>query len=89
VRTRVIGRDGVHASVECPTRWFLAQRRVVLGLKEPHPHVMGMVVDDEQPAVESMWGGDINTKGHVEKGTGGLRTSNSVAWCSTGLMEQA
>jgi hypothetical protein len=33
---------------------------VVFGLEEPHSHVMGMVVDDEQAIAESMWGGDIN-----------------------------
>jgi hypothetical protein len=33
---------------------------VVFGLEEPHPHVMGMVVDDEQAVAEAMWGGGIN-----------------------------
>jgi hypothetical protein len=33
---------------------------VVLGLEEPHPHVMGVVVDDDQAIAEAMWGGDIN-----------------------------
>jgi hypothetical protein len=66
---------------------------VVLALKEPHPHVMGMVVDDEQAVAEAMWGGDTNknpkVRGHVEKGTGGFRASSNVAWCNTGLLEQA
>jgi hypothetical protein len=33
---------------------------VIFGLKQPHPHVMVMVVDDEQTIAEVMWGGDIN-----------------------------
>ena len=65
---------------------------VVLGLKEPHPHVMGMVVDDEQAVAEAMWGGDSNknlkVRGHVEKGTGWFRASSGVAWCNSGLVEQ-
>jgi hypothetical protein len=56
---------------------------VVLGLEEPHPHGMGMVVDDEQAVAKSMWGGDINitpkVRGNVEKGTGKFRASNGVA----------
>jgi hypothetical protein len=66
---------------------------VVFGLEEPHPHVMGMVVDDEHALAESMWGGDINkipkVRGQVEKGTGWFGASNGVAWCSSGLVEQA
>jgi hypothetical protein len=65
---------------------------VVFGLEEPHPHVMGMVVDDEQELAEAMWGGDINmtpkVRGHVE-GTGWFRASGGVAWCNNGLVEQA
>jgi hypothetical protein len=60
---------------------------------EPHPHVMGMVVDDEQAIVEAMRGEDINwtreVRGQVDMGTGGFRASGSVAWCSSGLVEQA
>jgi pyrimidine deaminase RibD-like protein len=33
---------------------------VVLGLKEPHPHVRCVIVDDEQAVAEVMWGGDIH-----------------------------
>ena len=33
---------------------------VVLALKEQHPHVMGVVVDDEHAVAEAMWGGDID-----------------------------
>jgi hypothetical protein len=55
---------------------------------------MGMVVDDEQAIAESMWGGDIinmtpKVIGQLEKGTGWFRASNGVAWCSSGLVEQA
>jgi hypothetical protein len=31
---------------------------VVFGLKEPHSHVLFVVVDDEQAVAEAMWGGD-------------------------------
>jgi hypothetical protein len=66
---------------------------VVLALKEPHPHVMGVVVDDEHAIAEAMRKGSINmtqeVRGHVEKGTGGFRASGSVAWCNNGLVEQA
>jgi hypothetical protein len=72
---------------------FQLRACVVLALKEQHPHVMGMVVDDEQIVAEAMWGGDTNptskVRGHVEKGTGGFCASNSVAWCSNDLVEQA
>jgi hypothetical protein len=66
---------------------------VVFGLEEPDPHVMGMVVDDERALAEAMWGGDINmtpkARGHVEKGAGWFRASGCVAWCKSGLVEQA
>jgi predicted RNA-binding protein YlxR (DUF448 family) len=29
---------------------------VVSGLKKPHPHLVCMVVDDEQAVAEAMWG---------------------------------
>jgi hypothetical protein len=65
---------------------------VVLALTEPHPHVMGVVVDDEEAVAEAMWGVDINwtleVKGQVEKGTGGFRANGCVAWCRSGLVEQ-
>jgi hypothetical protein len=71
------------------------QRRacVVFELKEPHPHVVCVVVDDEQAIAETMWGRDINwtqkVEGHVEKGTGWFRARSSVAGCNNGLVEQA
>jgi hypothetical protein len=72
---------------------FQLRACVVLALKEPHPHAMGVVVDDEQAVAEAMWGGDINWTlkviGHVEKRTGGFRASGSVAWCNSGLVQQA
>jgi glutaredoxin 2 len=53
---------------------FQLRGRVVFGLKEPHLHVMCVVVDDEQAVAEAMWGGDIHwtpkVRAHVEKGTG-------------------
>jgi hypothetical protein len=39
---------------------FQLRACVFLGLEKPHPHVMGMVVDDEQAIAEAMWGGNIN-----------------------------
>jgi hypothetical protein len=39
---------------------FHLRARVVFGLKEPHPHVMCVVVDEEQAVAEAMWGGDIH-----------------------------
>jgi hypothetical protein len=72
---------------------FQLKACVVFGLKEPHPHVVCMEVDDEQAVAETMLGGDINwtpkMRGEVEKGTGWFRASNSVAWCSSGLVEEA
>jgi uncharacterized protein YijF (DUF1287 family) len=40
---------------------FQLRTCVVFRLKEPHPHVVGVVVDDEQTVAETMWGGDIDT----------------------------
>jgi hypothetical protein len=44
---------------------------VVPGLEKTHPHVLGMVVDDEHVVAEAMWGGDINrtpkVRGEVEE----------------------
>jgi hypothetical protein len=39
---------------------FLLRACVVFGFKEPHPHVMGMVDDDEEAIAEAMWGEDMN-----------------------------
>jgi hypothetical protein len=51
--------------------------------KEPHPHVVCMVVDDEQAIVEAMWGGDINltpkVRGHVQEGRDGFSQA-MVLW---------
>jgi hypothetical protein len=72
---------------------FQLRTCIVFGLEEPHPHVMGVVVNDEQAVAEAMWGGDIDRSpevgGHVEEGTGGFRAGNSVARCSCGFMLQA
>jgi hypothetical protein len=66
---------------------------VIFGLKEPHPHVMCVVVDDEHAIAEAMWGGDIHWSpkviGEVDKGTGWFSACSRVAWCSSGLVEQA
>jgi hypothetical protein len=59
---------------------FQLKAYVVFGLKEPHPHVGSMVIDDEQAVAEAMWGGDLNLtpkiRGQVEKGAGWFRASN-------------
>jgi hypothetical protein len=72
---------------------FQLKARVVFGVKEPHPHVMCVVVDDDQAVTEATWGGDIQwtpkVRGHVEKGTGWLSARSSVALCKSGLVEQA
>jgi hypothetical protein len=39
---------------------FQLKAYVVLAIKKPHQHVMGVVVDDEQAIAEGMRGGDIN-----------------------------
>jgi hypothetical protein len=36
---------------------FQLRTRIVFGLEEPHPHVMGVVVNDEQAVAEAMWRG--------------------------------
>jgi hypothetical protein len=38
---------------------FQLRTCVVFRLKEPHPQVIGVVVDDEQAVAEAMGGGDI------------------------------
>jgi hypothetical protein len=72
---------------------FQLRASVVFGLKEPHPHVMSVVVDEEQAIAYAMWGGDghwiSKAIGHVRKGTGWFSASISVAWCNSGLVEQA
>jgi hypothetical protein len=39
---------------------FQLRAGVVFGRKEPHPHVMCVVVDDEEALAEAMWGGVID-----------------------------
>jgi hypothetical protein len=39
---------------------FQLRTRIVFGLEEPHSHVMGVVVNDEQALAETMWGGDVD-----------------------------
>jgi hypothetical protein len=34
---------------------FQPRTRIVFGLEEPHQHVMGVVVNDEQAVAEAMW----------------------------------
>jgi hypothetical protein len=61
-----------------------------LRLQEPHPYVVGVVVDDEQAIAEAMWEGDNDwspaVSGHVEEGTGWFRASGGVARCSCGFV---
>jgi hypothetical protein len=70
---------------------FQLRTCVVFKLKEPHPHVVGVVVDDEQAVAETMWGGDIDRapkiNGQVEEGVGWFRASGCVARCSFGFVE--
>jgi hypothetical protein len=70
---------------------FQFRTRIVFGLEEPHPHVMGVVVNDEQQAIaEAMWGGDVDwspeVRGHVEEGTGRFRAGSGVVRCSCGFV---
>jgi hypothetical protein len=39
---------------------FKLRTRIVFGLEEAHPHVMGVVVNDKQTVAEAMWGGDVD-----------------------------
>jgi hypothetical protein len=39
---------------------FQLRTRIVFKHEEPHPHVMGVVVNDEQALAEAMWGGDVD-----------------------------
>ena len=63
---------------------------VVFRLKEPHPHVVGVVVDDEQGVAEAMCGGDIDRSpeisGQVEEGAGWFRSSGGVTRCNCGFV---
>jgi pyrimidine deaminase RibD-like protein len=38
---------------------------MVLGLQEPHPHVVCVVIDDEHAVAEAMWGWDIDMTPNV------------------------
>jgi hypothetical protein len=62
---------------------FQLRTRIVFRLEEPYPHVMGVVVNDEQAVAEAMWGGDVDcspeVKGQVEEGAGRFRACNGVA----------
>jgi DNA-binding LacI/PurR family transcriptional regulator len=54
---------GVMACMQVPDvqhDGFQLTTYVVFCYKEPHPHVMCVVVDDEQAIKEAMWGGDIH-----------------------------
>jgi hypothetical protein len=69
---------------------FQLRTRIVFGLEEPHPHVMGVVVNDQQEVAETMWGGDVDWSpeviGHVEEGTGGFRAGSGIARYSCGFV---
>jgi hypothetical protein len=69
---------------------FQLRTRIVFGLEEPHPHVMGVVVNDEQAIAEAMCGGDVDwspqVKEHVEEGTGRFRAGSGVSRCSCGFV---
>jgi hypothetical protein len=72
---------------------FQLKACVFFGLEEPHPHIVCVLVYDEQAVAETMWRGDIHKtpkdRGHVQEGTGWFRASSGVAGCGSGLMEQA
>jgi hypothetical protein len=69
---------------------FQLRTRIVFGLEEPHPYVMGVVVNDKQAVAEAMWRGDIDwspeVRGHVEEGTGRFRAGSGVAQCKCGFV---
>jgi hypothetical protein len=69
---------------------FQLRTCVVFTLQEPHPHVVGVVVDDEQAVAEAMWGGDIDwsseVSGQVEEGAGWFCASGGVARCRCGFV---
>jgi hypothetical protein len=62
---------------------FQLRACVVFGQMEPHPHVVCMVIDDEQAVAEAMWGGDINrtqeVRGPVQEGTEWFRPTTCAA----------
>jgi hypothetical protein len=72
---------------------FQLRTCVVFRLEEPHPHVMGVVVKDEQAVAVAMWGGDVDwspeVRGHIEEGTGRFRAGSGVARCRCGFAQQA
>jgi hypothetical protein len=57
--------------LDFPQDGFHLRVCVLFGLKGPHPHVVCMVVDDEQALTEAMWGWDFNwtpkVRGHVQE----------------------
>jgi hypothetical protein len=69
---------------------FQLRTCVVFRLKEPHPHVVSVVVDDEQAIAEAMWGGDSDwspeVSGQIEEGARWFRASGGVARCSCGFV---
>jgi hypothetical protein len=70
---------------------FQLRTCIVFRLQEPHPHVVGVVVvDDEQAIAEAMWGGDIDwsreISGHVEEWAGWFRASGGFARFSCGFV---
>jgi hypothetical protein len=70
---------------------FQLRTCVVFRLKEPHPHVVGVVVDDEQAVAEAMWEGDIDMSpkisGQAEERAEWLRASGCFARCNCGFVE--
>jgi hypothetical protein len=66
--------------------------RVLFGLQEPHPHVVRMVIDNEQAVAESMGGRDIDMgldiRGKVQRRAGQFRARGGVARCKSSLVEQ-
>jgi hypothetical protein len=69
---------------------FKLRTCIVFRLKEPHPHVVGVVVDDKQAIADAVWGGDIDwspkISGHVEGGARWFRASGGVARWSCGFV---
>jgi hypothetical protein len=84
---RRIGSDDV---LDVHEDGFQLRTRIVFELEEPHPHVMGVVVNDEQAVAEAMWGGDVErspeVRGRVEEGTGRFRACIGVARCNCGFV---
>jgi hypothetical protein len=86
-RTRLLWR-----ACKCLMVKSIVSRRtcVVFILQEPHPHVVGVVVDAEQTLAEAMWGGGIDWSSHVsgqvEEGAGWFRASGADARCRCGFV---